>query len=328
MGRPRPRMPTLAALAAAALVVATTAVAAQAGKTRPQQPVFNHKAALVGRYRLQRGADKTCPLVADVTAPLTGWSDQGRLQHDTNDGLYEGRSTVEASVFRFDDAVCDAARPLTVSWTHRRDIGEHAYGFMDIDQAPWLCGEDLSLNGIFVFLEKGEWTLSALGLGALDCTYVGNLSAVVKSPQIDLGGTVGGPPTGGSTTGGGGVVILDPQGSGTGADAALPTPSPDGSASCFPAAATVELADGSAAALGSLLAGSTVRVGAGAHSDVFGWSHRQSGGRHAYVRLTHRDGAAAAAAAAPRDLLLSPGGTSSMPMACGCRRGRWLLATR
>lgn len=88
----------------------------------------------------------------------------------------------------------------------------------------------------------------------------------------------------------------------------------------------MELADGSVAALGSLAAGTAVRVagaggGGGATdaaggptSDVYGWSHRLPGGTHTYVRLTHAPAGAAAAAAAAggppaptRDLLLSPG---------------------
>ncbi|KAK1858516.1 hypothetical protein I4F81_001117 [Pyropia yezoensis] len=100
---------------------------------------------------------------------------------------------------------------------------------------------------------------------------------------------------------------------GTGEEAVEGTPVPsDDEPACFPAAATVELADGSTTELAALSAGMAVRVAqgahTGAHSHVYGWSHRQLDGRHTYVRLSHVPEAAAGdERPAPRHLLLSPG---------------------
>jgi len=298
MGRPHPRMSAFAALAASAVVITTTAVAADYDIFRPPLPMANHESALVGRYHLKKGAPTICPLVAEVTAPLKGWRNMMNLHLISNvSDVYVATSSVEAGVFSFDGVACQSYGPLSVVWTDRQEPPERTYGMMDFDQAVWRCGEDVQMNGIFVDHDVLDWVLYANGPNGLDCTYIAYASAPERE-EVSAGGTVPAP----NTTTGGGVVILNPQyGTKEGA-----LPAPEESASCFPAAATVELADGSTAALGALPAGSTVRVGAGAHSDVFGWSHRQTGGRHAYVRLTHGDGAAAAASAT-RDLLLSPG---------------------
>jgi len=289
-------MLALAALAAAALVITSTAVSADDNTTRPLLPISDHEAVLVGRYELEAGAPNNsarCPLLAEVTAPLKGWTDAGKFRHDVRDDtLYAAKSYVKVGMFSFDGAECDADYSLHVEWSDRRGTLERAYAFYDPNQSPWLCGRHVRMNGIFVNRDEVSWKLYVIGANGFDCTYLGTDSEP-KREDGSAGGTVAAPNT---------PVILNPQAESKDVD----SPSPEETASCFPAAATVELADGSTAALGALPAGSTVRVGAGAHSDVFGWSHRQTGGRHPYVRLTHGDGAAAAAAAT-RDLLLSPG---------------------
>jgi len=294
-------MLALAALAAAALVITSTAVSADDNTTRPLLPISDHEAALVGRYELEAGTPNNsarCPLLAEVTAPLKGWTDMGGFRHDVKDDtLYAAKSYVKVGMFSFDGAECEADWRLHVQWSDRLGSQERAYAFYDQIQSPWLCGRHVRMNGIFVNHDEESWKLYVIGPNGLDCTYLATDSEP-KREEGSAGGTVAAP----NTTSGGGVAVLNPQDGMKGDN----SPSPEGTASCFPAAATVELADGSTAALGALPAGSTVRVGARTHSDVFGWSHRQTGGRHAYVRLTHVDGAAAAAAAT-RDLLLSPG---------------------
>ncbi|GAB0493807.1 hypothetical protein MMPV_005092 [Pyropia vietnamensis] len=68
----------------------------------------------------------------------------------------------------------------------------------------------------------------------------------------------------------------------------------DGGASCFPAAAMVELASGRAVSMADLAVGDMVRVAAGsgaaAFSPVYLFSHRTAGGSHPVVSLTTESG--------------------------------------
>jgi len=64
---------------------------------------------------------------------------------------------------------------------------------------------------------------------------------------------------------------------------------------CFPADATVELADGRTVAMADVALGDRVRVSAGAYSPVFLFTHRLRGGRRAFVRLTTAAGASVTA---------------------------------
>lgn len=76
-----------------------------------------------------------------------------------------------------------------------------------------------------------------------------------------------------------------------------PSPSEDESA-CFPAAARVTLADGTAIGVDVLARGHTVRVGGGgaATSEVFLFSHKVAGGDHPYTRLVTPAGSLTASA--------------------------------
>lgn len=69
---------------------------------------------------------------------------------------------------------------------------------------------------------------------------------------------------------------------------ATPADEPEEGSACFPASATVELADGSLAAVGggSLTVGTTVRTSASTTSDVFAWSHATPGGLYPFVAIT------------------------------------------
>jgi len=102
------------------------------------------------------------------------------------------------------------------------------------------------------------------------------------------------------------------------APTAAPTAAPanDDARSCFPASATVELADGTRVAVGSgrLTVGATVRSSPGRTSDVYAWSHYTRGGVHPFVAITTTptDGACVAGGNATRaatrpPLLASPG---------------------
>jgi hypothetical protein len=77
----------------------------------------------------------------------------------------------------------------------------------------------------------------------------------------------------------------------------LPTPVP-GDPACFPAAARVELDDGSSRTMGQLSVGDRVKVGAGAFSDVFMFTHRTADIWSPFVTLSTASGEA---------LSLSPG---------------------
>ena len=302
MGGPRPRMLALAALMAAALVITTTAVAADYHLTRPPLPISDHEAALVGHFELSKDADANnsahCPSFAAVSAPLKGWRDLTRRYRGLEkSSLYRAEAVVDAGIFSFDGVACEAPDALFVYWYFSTKSPLRSYSFYLRPWASWQCGylrlDDISFTG----RRRGLHSLRTLGPNWFDCTYIATDSEP-KREEVSAVGTGAAP----NTTSGGGAENLHPRDGMKGDN----SPSPEGTASCFPAAATVELADGSTAALGALPAGSTVRVGARTHSDVFGWSHRQTGGRHAYVRLTHVDGAGAPAAAT-RDLLLSPG---------------------
>jgi len=76
-----------------------------------------------------------------------------------------------------------------------------------------------------------------------------------------------------------------------------PPPLDEDDSVCFPADATVELADGRTVPMADVALGDRVRVSATAYSPVFLFTHRVRGGRRPFVRLTTAAGASLTATA-------------------------------